>query len=262
MIITCSDFFTQAVYAQFNIPLDFVYLINAIILVLLIINKKTMKLLIIEDDLNMITFLQQAFKRDLYAVDVARQGEEGSLCARTNIYSAIIIDYRLPMLNGYEVIKEIRHDNKDVIIIGISAHDNLDEKIKCLEAGADDYLIKPFTYSEISTRIKAINRRKKIVKSNAIIKYLDITMNSDTFEVKRQDNIIPMVNKEFALLKFFLNNPKKVFSRELIMEHVWDMNADPFSNTIETHIMRVRRKLERYGRRVIQTVSSHGYKLD
>lgn len=221
-----------------------------------------MRLLIIEDDQNMINFLQTAFKNDLYAIDVAREGEKGSHYARTNNYFAIIIDYRLPYLNGYEVIKEIRHDNKNVIIIGISANNCLEEKIKCLEAGADDYLIKPFPYTEIATRIKVINRRKKIVQHTQIIQYADIMMDLDTFEVKRGGHFIPLVNKEFSLLRFFINRPKKVFSRQEIMETVWDMNADPFSNTIETHIMRLRRKLEQYGPRLIQTVSSHGYKLD
>ncbi len=221
-----------------------------------------MRLLIIEDDPSMINFLQTAFKKDLYAVDIAREGETGSRLARTNSYFAIIIDYRLPFLNGYEVIKEIRHENQDVIIVGISANNSLEEKIKCLEAGADDYLIKPFTFSEIVTKIKVINRRKKIVQSNKIISYADVTMNLDSFEVRRGAEIVPLVNKEFCLLKFFMNCPKKVFSRETIMENVWDMNADPFSNTIETHIMRLRKKLEKHGPRLIHTVSSHGYKLD
>jgi DNA-binding response OmpR family regulator len=221
-----------------------------------------MKLLIIEDDPKMINFLQKAFKKDLYAVDVAREGETGSNLARINSYLAVIIDYHLPLLNGYEVIREIRSENPNVIIIGISAQNCLEEKINCLEAGADDYLIKPFSYSEIAARIKVINRRKAIVHTTSIIEYSDIVMNLDSFEVTRQNEIVPLVNKEFTLLKFFMNQPKKVFSREIIMENVWDMNADPFSNTIETHIMRLRRKLEKHGPRVIHTVNSHGYKLD
>ncbi len=221
-----------------------------------------MRLLIIEDDPNMINFLQAAFKKDLYIVDVARDGEMGSKYARENKYFAIIVDYRLPFLNGYEIIKEIRHDNENVIIIGISANNILEEKIKCFEVGADDYLIKPFSYSEIASRIKAINRRKRIIQHDRIIKYADIIMDLDNFEVKRNTHIIPLANKEFSLLQFFLNSPKKVLSRQVIMENVWDMNADAFSNTIETHIMRLRKKLEKHGARLIHTISSHGYKLD
>lgn len=221
-----------------------------------------MRLLIIEDDPNMINFLQTAFKKSLYAIDVARDGERGSNLARTNNYVAILIDYRLPFLNGYEVIKEIRHENKNVIIICISAHNNPEEKVKCLEAGADDFVIKPFSYAEISTRIKVINRRKKIIHQERIVKYADIVLDFDTMEAKRGSHVIHLVNKEFSLLAFFMSRPKKVFSRQEIMENVWDMNADPFSNTIETHIMRLRKKLEKHGPRIIHTVSTHGYKLD
>ncbi len=221
-----------------------------------------MRALIIEDDQNMGLAIKKELEKQAYAVDLERDGDTGSFTARTNRYELIILDLMLPSINGHKVLEEIRKDGSEAIVIAISCYDKIEDRLTWLNLGADDYLPKPFSMAELIARIKANTRRKNKKLIPKIINYSDLKINLSTFEVFRKDKKVRLTKREFSLLKFFVFNAKQVLSRTVIMESVWDINGDAFSNTIETHIMRLRQKTEKFGKRLIHTVNGYGYKLD
>ncbi len=220
-----------------------------------------MRLLIIDDDKELVNALVLALKPFNLAIDVAHDGEHGSRLALSNNYRLIILDYVLPQLNGKEVIKKIRQAEIDTPIIMLTVRTELNDKVDLLNLGADDYLTKPFALSELLARLKAILRRPYNLKEN-ILRIADLEMDPDKFLVTRKDKRLNLSAKEFYLLEYFLENKGRVLSRQEIMDHVWDENSDPFSNTIEVHIMNLRKKIEHNGKKLIFTLSGRGYKLD
>ncbi len=220
-----------------------------------------MKILIVEDEAAMNAFLVQALKSENHAVDSARDGEEGSFLARTNEYDLILLDYLLPNLNGLEVIKEIRAEKNSTPIIMLTVCSELDDKVDVLTAGADDYLTKPFSMAELSARINAVGRRPKI-KEPKILSCGSIVLDPENFSVNHKGKNIVLTGKEFALLEFMVKNQDKVLSRTKILEAVWDVNGDPFSNTIEMHILKLRKKLNDKKQKLIRTLPGRGYRLE
>lgn len=224
--------------------------------------ETTMRILIIEDEKEIINFLKLALKAECFAVDTAEDGERGSFLARTNDYDLIILDNVLPKKIGIEVCKEIRARGKTMPIIVLSVKSEATTKVDLLNAGADDYLIKPFSLDELLARIRALLRRPKNIESE-ILKLDDLTLDTKKHLVKRGQKEIYLTRKEFTLLEYFMKNLGIVLSRGMMMEHVWDMNADPFSNTIESHILSLRRKVDLKGKKkLIHTVPGRGYKID
>lgn len=221
-----------------------------------------MRSLIIEDDPNLALFIKKELEKLSYAVDIARDGEAGSFMARTNSYEVIIIDFILPKINGHQVLKEIREEDNNAVIIAISVENEISNRLKWLELGADDYLAKPLSIAELVARVKANTRRKNIKILPKKLNFADISLDLLNYEVLRNNKKIILTKREFSLLKFFILNAKRVVSRITIMENVWDINGDPLSNTIETHIMRLRKKTEKNGKRLIHTINGHGYKFD
>ena len=220
-----------------------------------------MKLLIIEDDTEILGPLSLALKTINAVFDIAQDGEQGCFLALLNDYDLIILDYNLPKLNGKEIIKKLRNDGKNTPIIVTSVRSELDDRIDLLDLGADDYLVKPFSFSELLARIKTILRRPKNIKEN-IIKMGDLEVDCDKFTLKKGGQRIFLSAKEFALLDYLIKRKGKVISRQEIMEHIWDENIDPFSNTVEVHIMNLRKKIETEGERLIFNFSNRGYKID
>ena len=220
-----------------------------------------MKILLVEDDPDVVRSLLPALKETGYVTNAVFDGESGYLAAQTDEYELIILDYNLPKLNGREIIKKIRDAGLSTPIIMLTVHNELEEKIDLLSLGADDYLTKPFILSELLARIKAVLRRPKNWEGN-ILKINDLELDPDKFLVTKNNKRIFLSSKEFDLLEYLLKHKGRILSRQNIMEHVWDENADPFSNTIEVHIRNLRRKLENDGRRLIFTVSNRGYKID
>lgn len=220
-----------------------------------------MKILLLEDDPDIVNSLLPALKEEGYITDAYSDGESGYNSSQINNYELIIIDYNLPKLNGREVIKKIRDTGLSIPIIMLTVRNGIEEKIDILTIGADDYLTKPFSLSELLARIKAILRRPQKWEGN-ILKIRDLELDPDKFLVLKNKKRIFLSSKEFSLLEYLLKNKGRVMSRQTIMEHVWDENADPFSNTIEVHIRNLRRKLEKDGCRLIFTISNRGYKID
>jgi len=222
-----------------------------------------MKILLIEDENEISSFIKKGLEKEQYLVDIACDGLDGSFKARTAKYDLIILDYFLPKQNGLEVLKEIRGDKIEVPIIFLTVKNELKNKQECFKAGADDYLAKPFLLDELILRIKSLLSRPKIIKEK-IHKLDNLTLNSDKGTVKRSGKSVYLTKKEFCLLEFFFLNKDIIVSRSQILENVWDYNADPFSNTIETHIASLRKKIKinkNKNRELIHTFNGRGYKF-
>ena len=220
-----------------------------------------MRVLLIEDDVEIAKSLISFLKSKNVVADLADDGEHGLRLALTNKYAAILLDYNLPKLNGREIIEKLRQEKNVTPVIMITVRSELEDKINLLNAGVDDYLIKPFSLCELWARIKAITRRPLEIKPDCL-KMKNIELYPDKFIVKKNGHSIKLRAKEFALLSFLLENRGSFVSRQDIMEHVWDVNANPFSNTIEVHIMKLRKKLENRREKFIFTLSNRGYKID
>jgi len=219
-----------------------------------------MRILIIEDEQEIRTFIKQSLESECFVVDAAQNGEEGSWLARTNEYDAIVLDNMLPGKSGKEVCMDIRRAGKTAPIIILSVKTGIDTKVAMLNIGADDYLTKPFSLDELLARIRALLRRPKEIKE-AVLALGDLVLDTNQHTACRGAEDVYLTRKEFMLLEYLLRNQDAVVSRGMIMEHVWDMNADPFSNTIESHIRSLRKKIDFKAKKLIHTVPGRGYKI-
>ncbi len=221
-----------------------------------------MKILVIEDEKEIRTFLKKSLEAECFVVDTAEDGEEGARLAISKNYDLITLDYSMPKMNGLEALEKIRKEKKNVPILMLSVKSETTTKVDLLNAGADDYLTKPFSLDELMARTRALLRRPKDTKEE-ILKIDDLVLDVGKHLVKRGDREIRLAKKEFVLLNYLLKNKGLVLSRGMIMEHVWDMTADPFSNTIESHIMSLRKKIDLPNKKkLIHTISGRGYKID
>lgn len=220
-----------------------------------------MSILIIEDDLDLAKVLESLLKKSGFACDLSQDGEQGSFLAKTNAYDLVITDYSLPKLDGLNVIKEIRQDGHKMPIIMVSVRQSLVDKIDVLDSGADDYLCKPFSPDEFMARVRALIRRPLSLKLDPF-QFHDLILDVGKFKVTRANKNIRLTNKEFSLLQYLMLNAGKIIPRDTILEHVWNGDADLFSNTLETHIMRLRQKIDCHGKKLIHNVAGRGYKLD
>lgn len=220
-----------------------------------------MRLLLIEDDKEIINLLSIALKSLGFAVDSAENGENGLNLALINHYDLIITDYNLPIISGREIIESVRSENQSTPILVLSVRSEISDRVELLNLGADDYLTKPFTLSELLARIKALLRRPQNLKTS-ILKIGDIEMQPERFLLTKNGKRISLPSKEFSLLQYLIENKGEIMSRQKIMEHVWDEEADPFSNTIEVHIMNLRKKIETKNKPMIFTYPNRGYKID
>lgn len=225
-----------------------------------------MRILIIEDDRDTLEFLQERLQEKCFAVDTAQDGVTAIRLAKSNDYDLILLDYSLPEKNGFSVCREIRsqahRDRRSVPIIMISVTADTEYKVTGLDLGADDYMAKPFFFDELFARIQAILRRPNIHREH-VFKLDDLLLDSNKQKVTRGTRSIYLTKKEFSLLEYLMRNKGAVVSRGAITEHVWDMNVDPFSNTIEMHILNLRKKLDLPRKKtLIHSVPGRGYKID
>lgn len=221
-----------------------------------------MRALIIDDEKEVRELLSENLKAQCFAVDVAKDGTEGSYLARTNDYDIIILDNMMPGKDGLDVCTEIRATGRTVPILMLSVLSEIDRKVELLNAGADDYMIKPFSFVELMARVRALLRRPDKLEGD-VLTIDDLELDTKNQSVKRGNEGIYLTRKEFMLLEYLLRNQGAVLSRSMIMEHVWDMASDPFSNTIESHVLSLRRKIHVAGKpKLIYTVSGRGYKID
>lgn len=224
-----------------------------------------MRILIVEDEEDLSLALAKGLQREGYAVDCAFDGLTGWELADTNDYDVILLDINLPELDGISLCGRIRQSShhNDVFILMLTARSHPDEVEEGLDSGADDYLRKPFMFNELLARIRALLRRSPSAKS-PVLQFGQLTLDSKTKEVWFGNVLISLTRKEFGLLEYLMLHPGEVISSEKLLEHVWDIHADPFSSTVRVHINSLRRKLSQQdpqaGESYIQTVQGYGYK--
>jgi DNA-binding response OmpR family regulator len=221
-----------------------------------------MRLLIIEQQSDSANFLKVNLQAECFAVDIAEDGEKGSYVARTNSYDAIILNNDLPKKSGKEICRELRNSGRNVPILIFCSNSESEEKAELLNIGADDCLAKPYDFIELLARLRALLRRPREVQ-NQLLKIEDLKLDCHNHMAFRKKKNIPLSRKEFMLLEYLIKNQGNVLTRSMIMEHVWDMSADPFSNTIESHIGALRRKIDLPGtKKLISTIPGRGYKMN
>ncbi len=220
-----------------------------------------MRLLVVEDEKKIGAFLKKGFESECFAVDVATDGLEGLELAQITDYDLIVLDNILPQKTGVEICSDLRLRGKITPILILSASSETQTKVAALNAGADDYLTKPFSFEELLARVRALLRRPKNLTDDILITS-DVTLDTKRHIVTRAGKEIKLTRKEYMLLQYLMQNEGAVLSRGMLMEHVWDMNADPFSNTIESHILSLRKKMLCQNRDdLIITVPGRGYKI-
>ncbi len=221
-----------------------------------------MRCLIIEDDTDTLDYLKSRLEEKCFAVDTAKDGEQALWLAKTNGYDIILLDYDLPKKNGFEICENLRDCAITTPIIMISVTDEVPHKVLGFTLGIDDYIRKPFYFDELYARIQAVMRRPQL-QQKAVFTMDDLTLDTSTQQVIRGEESVYLTRKEFSLLEYLLRNSGSVLSRNSIMEHIWDADLDPFSNTIETHILNLRKKIDRFApRKLIHCVPGRGYKID
>ncbi len=219
-----------------------------------------MRILLIEDDKKIAEFIQKGLKASGFAVDHASSGTQGYEMAFDEPYDALIVDIMLPKMDGITLIQKIRDKKNNTPIIILSAKNRVDDRVKGLHAGADDYLTKPFAFSELLARVQALIRRSSNVTDPVKLSYEDLSVDIVKRQVKRNDEIIDLQPLEFSLLEYLLRNRERVVSKTMIMEHVWNYNFDPMTNVVEARICRLRDKIDKdYTPKLIHTIRGAGY---
>lgn len=221
-----------------------------------------MRVLVVEDDKKIAAFVMNGLRQAGFAVDHASDGEEGLHLALHESYDAAVIDIMLPKLDGLGLIDELRRSGVATPVLILSARRTVDDRVKGLEAGGDDYLTKPFAFSELLARVQALIRRYTGSTAATYLKAGELTMDLLTRRVMRAGEEIELQPKEFSLLEYFMRNPGRVVSKTLIMEHIYDYNFDPQTNVVDVLVCRLRNKLDKdFDTKIIQTIRGVGYVL-
>ncbi len=220
-----------------------------------------MRILIAEDNPLLGQNLKKSLEKYHYAVDLATNGEDAVALGLSIPYDLLILDILLPMLNGFEVCRHLRDHKRTYPILMLTALGEVDQRVTGLNLGADDYLVKPFAFSELEARVRALLRRESSTKTS-VLSFLDIILDTTTHEAMRGERTITLSSKEYTLLEFLMRHPRQVLSRTMIAEHVWDFDAELFSNVIDVYIRYVRNKLcAAREPDVIHTIRGSGYQL-
>jgi len=221
-----------------------------------------MRILIVEDEHKIANSIKKGLEQESYAVDVAYDGEDGLASALAEDYDVIILDRMLPGLDGMAICRQLRQSKKHTPILMLTAKDQIRDRVEGLNAGADDYLIKPFSFEELLARIRALLRRPKETAST-VLQVDDLSLNPATFEVTRSGKTIELSQKEFALLEYLMRNAGQVLSKDNIISHVWDFESDILPNTVEVYIGYLRNKIDRpfKSAKLLHTLRGFGYKL-
>jgi two-component system OmpR family response regulator len=221
-----------------------------------------MRILLVEDDQKIALFIVKGLKAEGFAVDHAANGEDGLHLALTEPYDAAVIDIMLPKLDGLALIERMRQAKNKIPVIILSAKDTVDDRVAGLQTGGDDYLTKPFAFSELLARIQALIRRSTDQDEPTRLVVGDVAMNLITREVFRAEKLIDLQPLEFSLLEYLMRNAGRVVSKTMIMEHVWDYYFDPQTNVVESRIYKLREKIDKnFVTKLIHTVRGVGYVL-
>jgi two-component system, OmpR family, response regulator len=219
------------------------------------------RLLVVEDDVKMAALLKRGLEREGYAVDIAPNGEDALWAGREFGYDAVVLDAMIPAPDGFEVCRRLRQAGKWMPVMMLTARDAIEDRVKGLDAGADDYLPKPFAFAELFARLRALLRRD-VSERPTVLRAGDLRLDPATRSVKRGSSEVTLSVREFALLELLMRHKGEVLSRTAILEHVWDFAYDGTSNVVDVYIRYLREKLDRpFGRDSIETVRGAGYRL-
>lgn len=221
-----------------------------------------MRVLVVEDEKKVAQFLKKGFQSEAFAVDIALDGLEGLRLGLSNSYDAIVLDIMLPRMNGLDVLRELRREGIDTPILVLTAKSDVEDRVEGLNLGADDYLPKPFSFSEVLARVRVIVRRKSTDVRGSVLELGDVRMDLLTRSVVRGSKQITLTNKEYELLEYLLRNKGRVLSRVNLTEHIWDMDFDTETNVVDVLVNRLRRKLEDgFPAKMIHAIRGVGYVL-
>lgn len=220
-----------------------------------------MRILIVEDEASIAKFVRQGLSEAGYAVDMASDGEEGLSYALSAEYDVLILDIMLPRMSGLEMIRELRNQGKKTPTLMLTAKDTIDDRVQGLDAGADDYLVKPFAFPELLARVRALLRRPPL-QSGSLLQIADLEMDTLTYQVRRGDCLIDLSPREYAILEYLMRHPNQVLTRTQIGEHVWNFDFYNESNVVDVYIGYLRRKIDYDSDYpLIHTVRGMGYRM-
>lgn len=218
-----------------------------------------MRILVVEDEKKLATYIKKGLEENHFAIDVCHDGEEGLFMLNTNEYDLVILDILLPKKNGLDILLEARENGKSMPILLLTAKDVVEDKARGLDLGADDYLVKPFSFIELMARVRALIRRG-MVRYQTKLTVADLSLDMVAHRLYQNGQPIELTNKEFALLEFFMRNLNTVLTRTQIAEHVWDYNFDSFTNVIDVFVNRLRNKIDKdRSHKLIHTIKGVGY---
>lgn len=220
-----------------------------------------MRLLVVEDEKKVASFIKKGLEEEHYAVDIAEDGEMGLYMAEANDYDLIVLDLMIPKIDGWELLRRIRASQNNVPILILTARDSVEDRVRGLDGGCDDYLTKPFAFAELLARIRALLRRERLEKE-PLLKVGDLTLSPVTHKVMRKGKEIELTSKEYALLEYFMRNPDRILTRAMIAEHVWDYHFDSMTNVIDVYVNYLRKKIDKdFEPKLIHTIRGVGYMM-
>ncbi len=223
--------------------------------------RHIMRILLVEDERKVASFIARALRENAYAVDIAENGEKALELSTDVTYDAILLDVRLPGLSGIQVCRELRQQGAQAPVLMLTARSLVEQRVEGLDAGADDYLTKPFALAELLARVRALVRRG-LHSGNAKLQYADLELDRHRRRATRGKEVVPLTSKEFALLELFLLHAPEMVTRTEIIEHVWDRHFDSETNLVEVYVNRLRQKIDQnHPVKLIHTVRGFGYRL-
>lgn len=223
---------------------------------------KDMRILLVEDEEKVARFIERGLKAELYVVDVAGDGKTALYHLEHFAYELVILDLNLPDMSGREVLRYIRKANRPLAVLILTARDSIADKVENFELGADDYLTKPFSFTELALRIKALLRRGQPLHSSDALRVADLVLDRSAHQVRRDGQLVELTSKEFALLEYFMVNAGRVLSRTMIVENVWDQSFEGLTNIVDVYVRQLRKKIdEGHELKLLRTVRGVGYSV-